>query len=242
MYQDAETGFADHANDTFQEGSFGEEAIRKGFIRKVYGILLTQIMFTLGIMSIFLYIPEVREYSKQHIWLWILAFVMTFIILIVLACCENVRRSFPLNMIFLGLFTFFEAFLLGTVAACYEADEVMYAAAITAVVVLGLTIFAFQTKWDFTMMGGMLCVLLLVLIVFGILAAIFHNKILSMVYASIGALIFSAYIVFDTQMMLGGKHKYALSPEEYIFAALNLYLDIVNLFLFILAIFGGSRD
>ncbi|XP_076093661.1 protein lifeguard 1-like [Mytilus galloprovincialis] len=239
MYHDAETGFA---ADTFQEGSFGEEAIRKGFIRKVYGILLTQIMFTLGIMSIFLYIPEVREYSKQHIWLWILAFVMTFIILIVLACCENVRRSFPLNMIFLGLFTFFEAFLLGTVAACYEADEVMYAAAITAVVVLGLTIFAFQTKWDFTMMGGMLCVLLLVLIVFGILAAIFHNKILSMVYASIGALIFSAYIVFDTQMMLGGKHKYALSPEEYIFAALNLYLDIVNLFLFILAIFGGSRD
>ncbi|CAG2227058.1 LFG [Mytilus edulis] len=193
MYQDAETGFADHADNTFQEGSFGEEAIRKGFIRKVYGILLTQIMFTLGIMSIFLYI-------------------------------------------------LFEAFLLGTVAARYDADEVMYAAAITAVVVLGLTIFAFQTKWDFTMMGGMLCVLLLVLIVFGILAAIFHNKILSMVYASIGALIFSAYIVFDTQMMLGGKHKYALSPEEYIFAALNLYLDIVNLFLFILAIFGGSRD
>lgn len=241
MYQDAETGFSSHDN-TFQEGSFGEEAIRKGFIRKVYGILLTQIMFTMAIMAIFLYIPEVRDYSRENIWLWIVAFVLTFIILIVLACCEGVRRSFPLNMIFLGLFTLFEAFLLGTVAARYHADEVMYAAAITAVVVLGLTIFAFQTKWDFTMMGGMLFVLLLVLIVFGILAAIFHNKILSMVYASIGALIFSAYIVFDTQLMLGGKHKYALSPEEYIFAALNLYLDIVNLFLFILAIFGGSRD
>lgn len=43
-------------------------------------------------------------------------------------------------------------------------------------------------------------------------------------------------------MMLGGKHKYSLSPEEYIFAALNLYLDIVNLFLFILSIIGNARN
>ena len=53
---------------------------------------------------------------------------------------------------------------------------------------------------------------------------------------------FFQYIVFDTQLMLGGKHKYSLSPEEYIFAALNLYLDIVNLFLFILTIVGAARD
>ena len=50
------------------------------------------------------------------------------------------------------------------------------------------------------------------------------------------------YLVFDTQMMMGGKHKYALSPEEYIFAALNLYLDIINLFMFILSIIGNSRN
>ena len=41
--------------------------------------------------------------------------------------------------------------------------------------------------------------------------------------------------------MMGGKHKYSLSPEEYIFSALNLYLDIVNLFLYLLQIFGSSK-
>ena len=41
--------------------------------------------------------------------------------------------------------------------------------------------------------------------------------------------------------MVGGHHKYSLSPEEYIFAALNLYLDIVNLFMFILTIVGAAR-
>ena len=60
-------------------------------------------------------------------------------------------------------------------------------------------------------------------------------------YGSIGALIFSLYIVYDTQLMMGGKHKYALSPEEYIFAALNIYLDVVQLFMYILMIVGGSR-
>ena len=61
-------------------------------------------------------------------------------------------------------------------------------------------------------------------------------------YGSIGALVFSLYLIFDTQLMLGGKHKYAVSPEEYIFAALNLYLDVINLFYMLLLIIGGARD
>lgn len=61
-------------------------------------------------------------------------------------------------------------------------------------------------------------------------------------YASIGALVFSLYLVYDTQLMMGGKHKYSISPEEYIFAALNLYLDIINIFLYILTIIGAARD
>ena len=61
-------------------------------------------------------------------------------------------------------------------------------------------------------------------------------------YGAAGALVFSLYLVYDTQLMLGGKHKYALSPEEYIFAALNIYLDVVYLFMFILMIVGGSRS
>ena len=50
------------------------------------------------------------------------------------------------------------------------------------------------------------------------------------------------YLVFDTQLILGGKHrKYEISPEEYVFAALNLYLDIVSLFLLLLQLIGLCR-
>lgn len=75
---------------------------------------------------------------------------------------------------------------------------------------------------------------------FGIMAICMQDKVVNLVYASLGALVFSIYLVFDTQLMLGGKHRYSISPEEYVFAALNLYLDIVNIFIYILAIVGGS--
>lgn len=121
--------------------------------------------------------------------------------------------------------------------------QVMLAVGICTVVTLGLTLFAFQTKIDFTMMGGVLFAATLILLIFGIVLMFWNGKIATLIYASFGALIFSVYIIYDTQIMLGGNHKYSISPEEYIFAALNLYLDIVNLFLYILTIVAtASRD
>lgn len=43
-------------------------------------------------------------------------------------------------------------------------------------------------------------------------------------------------------MMIGGNHKLSISPEEYIFAALNIYMDIVNIFIYLLAIISAARD
>lgn len=168
--------------------------------------------------------------------------IIIVVALITLACCGEVRRKAPINFIFLILFTFAEAFVLAVSSSTYQKEEVLMAVGITAAVCLGLTLFAFQTKWDFTMMGGILFVAVIILFIFGIVAIFVHNRIVQLVYASLGALIFSIYLVYDTQLMMGGKHKYSISPEEYIFAALNLYVDIINIFMYILAIIGSSRD
>lgn len=225
-----------------QFSAFSEKNVRLGFIRKVYGILLCQLVVTILVMVMFMYIEPVKEYSMNNPWIWYTALAVTFVTLIVLVCCDSVRRKTPLNLIFLGLFTLCESILLGAITSHYDEVSVLLAVGITAGVCLALTLFAFQTKFDFTMCGGLLFVFLMVLIIFGVFAAIFHTKILSVVYASLGALLFSFYLVFDTQLMMGGKHKYSLSPEEYIFAALNLYLDIINLFLMILSLVGEARN
>lgn len=49
------------------------------------------------------------------------------------------------------------------------------------------------------------------------------------------------FLAYDTQLLLGNK-SYSLSPEEYVFATLSLYLDIIYLFSFMLQIFGGGRE
>lgn len=194
-----------------------------------------------------------------------MALGVLFVTMICMACCEGVRRTFPTNFIFLGIFTVAQSFLLGVTASRYAPTEVsvpalkrfisclisyiflyfvqvLMAVGITAAVCLALTIFALQTKVDFTMMGGILLACMVVFMIFGIVAIFFKGKIITLVYASIGALLFSVYLIYDTQLMMGGDHKYSISPEEYIFAALNLYLDIVNIFIYILTIIGASRD
>lgn len=91
-------------------------------------------------------------------------------------------------------------------------------------------------------MGGMLFVALIVLIVCSLIAIFIPGKITVILISSAGALLFSIYLIYDTQMMMGGTHKYAISPEEYIFAALALYMDIINIFLYILSIIGASKN
>lgn len=49
------------------------------------------------------------------------------------------------------------------------------------------------------------------------------------------------FLAVDTQLLLGNKNL-SLSPEEYIFAALNLYTDIIQIFIYILSIVGRSRE
>ncbi|XP_041987772.1 protein lifeguard 1-like [Aricia agestis] len=221
---------------------FTEATIRRGFIRKVYAILMCQLLVTMGAIALFLFHEPTKLFVARNSYLFWIALAVLIVTLIAMACCTNVRRTAPMNFIFLTLFTVAQSFLLGVATSVYDVSEVMMAVGITAAVCLGLTLFAFQTKWDFTMMGGALVALTMVLLVFGLIAIFLPaNRIITLVYASAGVLIFSMYLVYDTQLMMGGKHKYSISPEEYIFAALNLYLDIINIFLYILTIIGASK-
>ena len=63
-------------------------------------------------------------------------------------------RKVPHNYILLSLFTIIEGFMLGMVTLHYSISEVMLAVGVCAAVTLALTIFAFQTKIDFTVIGG----------------------------------------------------------------------------------------
>ena len=196
----------------------------------------------------------------EGVWVYYSSLGVSLVCIISLACCSDVRRKFPVNFIFLGIFTLCEGLMLGTISSYYDVDAVLIAVLITAAVTLALTVFALQTKIDFTVCGGddllgsdlalthcvnsgLLFAVLIVFIIAVFLFSFLARTKWTMIGIGIGgALIFSCYLIYDTQLMMGGKHKYSLSPEEYIFAALNIYLDVVNLFIYILLIFTGGRN
>ena len=109
--------------------------------------------------------------------------------------------------------------------------SVLLAMAITVAVVVVLTIFACQTKWDFTGAGPYLLAALLIFFVFFMIAGIWlrFNKVYNLIYACIGVLLFSALLIYNTQMIVGGKNrKNQLSEDDYVSAPPPPLLTILS--------------
>merc|ERR1719430_625917 len=206
---------------------FEDKAIRRGFMRKVYSILSVQLALTVGVIAYFVLFlplhyhgagcpyPEEEDYSeyslhcnkltfvREHMWLMWTGLGVTLLVIFPMVCIRSLRVSFPINFILLGIFTIAESVTLGMVSMFYEVEAVLIAAGITTAIVFVLTIFAFQTKWDFTMLRGILVCVLFVFILFGIIMIFVpQSKYMQMVYGGLGALIFSVYLLYGVHVSM----------------------------------------
>ncbi|XP_028327455.1 glutamate receptor, ionotropic, N-methyl D-aspartate-associated protein 1b (glutamate binding) [Gouania willdenowi] len=228
-----------HENQDFDFG-LDNKTIRRAFIRKVFLLLTAQLMVTFAFVAVFTFVEQVKAFVLVNMWTYLVSYAVFFVSVCVISCCGSVRRRHPWNLIALSVLTLSLSYMVGMIASFHDTDSVIMAVGITAVVCFTVVIFSLQTKYDFTSCHGVLFVCLMVLIFFGILCIFIRNEILHIVYAGLGAMLFTCFLAVDTQLLLGNK-ELALSPEEYVFAALQLYTDIINIFLYILAIIGRAR-
>uniref|UniRef100_U3FYW5 Transmembrane BAX inhibitor motif-containing protein n=1 Tax=Micrurus fulvius TaxID=8637 RepID=U3FYW5_MICFL len=228
----------------FHVADWDDKKVRHTFIRKVYSIISLQLLVTVGIIAIFSFVEPVSHFVQRNIAVYYASYAVFVVTYLVLVCCEGPRRRFPWNLILLSVFTLAMGFMTGTIASMYSTKAVLIAMLITAIVSIIVTIFCFQTKVDFTSCTGLFCVLGIVVMVTGIITAIVlsfkYVPWLHMLYASIGAIAFTLFLAYDTQLVLGNR-KHTISPEEYVYGALKIYTDIVYIFTFLLQIVG-SRD
>eukprot|EP01026_Neomeris_dumetosa_P008586 TRINITY_DN12765_c0_g1_i5.p2 TRINITY_DN12765_c0_g1~~TRINITY_DN12765_c0_g1_i5.p2 ORF type:complete len:238 (+),score=14.19 TRINITY_DN12765_c0_g1_i5:155-868(+) len=234
---DIEKGLIDRLGDP-SYGNTWEREVRHGFIRKVFGILSVQLLITTIVGAVFVLVEPVKDYVSVNMWPMYLALGITIVLVIVMVCVESARRTHPTNLILLFAFTLAESYLVGAISASVQAEYVLCAFGITAVIVVSLTIYASQTKYDFTTCGGLLMGLFLALMLASILGIFFfQNRIYYAVISGVGAFLFSMYLIYDVQLIMGGR-QYEIGPDEYVFGALTLYLDIINIFLYILSFFS----
>lgn len=115
---------------------------------------------------------------------------------------------------------------------------VVEALTITGFVFAGLSLYAVQSKKDFSFLQGFLFVGVLALLIGGLLNLFLFKSEALMFFMSIGGvLIFSGFILYDTSNILK-----TYPTNEYISATLALYIDVLMLFKYIIILLGGSRE
>jgi protein lifeguard len=139
------------------------------------------------------------------------------------------------------------SYMLGMISSYHDVTSVLIAVGITLVVVIGVTLVSIQTKYDFTNCWLLMICLSFAFLGFGIACAVAsafsgpQSYILQAVYGGVGAVLMSMFLAIDTQMLIGGKRKLQFSPEDYIFAALQIYLDICYIFMYVLTAIGAGK-
>ena len=169
-------------------------------------------------------------------------FVMIFTE-IALLCCRKMARKVPTNYILLLIFTLCETYLVGNICSYYALSQpgiVQVAGLGTSVITAACTLYAFTTKTDFTIMGGLIWLLsfsLMLLILFTWIIGGIYNSFVNNAIISLCIFLMGIFLIYDTQLIVGkGKHK--LSLDDYVIGALIIYVDIITIFLYILALFG----
>ncbi len=205
---------------------------RSSLLSKVMGMLTFSFVFALAGGYVGAKVPG----------LFIPALILEFMLLIALFFVRNNAAGLPC----LYGFTFCSGVTTGPLIAAYIArgmvSVVGQAVAMTAVMTVCLAVYAATTKRDFTNMGGVLLIATLGLVIGGIALIFFRSPLGSAVLSTIGVIVFSLWMIYDVQR--------AKSMEDTVGNAImitvSIYLDILNLFLFLLqllGIFGGDdRD
>ncbi|KAK5017802.1 transmembrane BAX inhibitor motif-containing protein [Cryomyces antarcticus] len=231
-------GEDDNVPDDFKFGGSVSEAtldIRMQFVRKVYSILTVQLLATAALSAVSFWSTSYKTWIQTNQWMmWTSLFgAIGFMLLTFWK-----RKSYPTNLLFLSGFTALEAYSISVITSFYDSKIVLEALIFTLGIFIALTLFACQSKYDFTSWMPYLFGGLWVLIIFGLMSAFFpYNSKVELGYGIVMALIFSGYILVDTQLVMRHYHV-----EEEIAAAISLYLDVINLFLAILRILNSQQN
>ncbi len=213
---------------SFGTVSQASAGLRSLFLTKVYALLTAGLLTTVGVGA------------------WIVsAGIMPpigLLMIVSLVCIFGMypaRRVPGLNLLLFFVFTALEGAILGPLLAQISIAHpgvVTQTALVTLTVFAALTGYVFVSRKDFSFLAGFLFVGLIGMIVAGLVMMFFNIPMLSTLYAVCGVLLFSGYILFDTSQIIN-----RLGPDDFVVGAIELYLDLINLFLYLLRLFS-SRD
>jgi modulator of FtsH protease len=216
--------------------------VQLSFLQKVYSLFLLGLVSAFAGAFVMVTNMDLARAVLPH------SIILLIVYLAVFFGCLAVRKTPGLNVAALLAFTFVSGvfitpFILFAVAQAGGSFGIVYeAAGITGSIFVGLTVYTFLTKKDFSFLGGVVSIGLWAVLGIGfvlMIASLFHVNIegASLALAWITSVLFSLFVLYDTSRIMRTHES-----DEYVSAALSLYLDFLNLFLAILRILSSRRD
>jgi FtsH-binding integral membrane protein len=209
----------------------GEE--RASLVRRTYSLVFVSVLVTMFGASFGLSQPALMQTVMRHP---IIGFLC---VLAPLFLATRTRQQFPANIGLVLLFTFVEGVFISPLLFIYGRTQpglISQAAGLTVGAFGILTLYAFVSRRDFSAWGSFLVVGLWVLIGTMLINLFFRNQTADLWLASVTVLIFSGLLVFDTWRL-----RNVYGPDDYVMAAVQIYLDLLNMFLAVLRILGNRR-
>src|ERR1700704_6063688 len=220
---------------SYQTGTLvrtGEE--RATLVRRTYSLVLVSVLVTMVGASFGLSQPNLMAAVAQH------PFIAFFCSLAPLLLATRKKAEFPMNIGLILLFNLVMGVIISPALFVYGKQQpglIPQAAMLTLGAFGILTLYAFVSRRDFSAWGSFLIVGLWVLIATMFLNFFFQNAAVGLWLAAVTVLLFSGLLVFDTWRL---RNYYG--PDEYVGAAVQIYLDLLNMFMAILRITGNRRS
>jgi FtsH-binding integral membrane protein len=220
---------------SYQTGTLvrtGEE--RATLVRRTYSLVLVSVLVTMVGASFGLSQPQLMQAVAQH------PFIAFFASLVPLLLATRKKADFPFNIGLVLVFNFVIGVIISPALYFYNRAQpgVIGQAAVLTLGAFGiLTLYAFVSRRDFSAWGSFLMVGLWVLIGTSLLNLFFQNQVANLWLASVTVLLFSGLLVFDTWRL-----RNIYGPDEYVGAAVQIYLDLLNIFMAVLRVLGNRRN
>lgn len=221
------------------------EAEQARFITKVYGWMAIGLALTGAVSYLIANSPALLQiiYGNKFVF-W--GLLIGELLMVGYLAAAVTRMSAATATLVYMLYAVVNGLTLSGIFILYTSTSIVGTFLITAGTFAAMSAYGYFTKQDLTKAGNLLFMALIGLVIATVVNIIFRNPILHWIITYAGILIFVGLTAYDTQkikqMNIIGNEGTEEDHKEAIMGALTLYLDFINLFLYLLRLFGRSND
>jgi FtsH-binding integral membrane protein len=216
-----------------------------GFMYKVYAYMAGALVLTAITAYSISQSPSATTFLFSHPYV-ILGILVIQIALVFVINFFISHLSFPVMLILFMGYALLLGITLSSLFLIYHINSIYVTFAVTAILFAAMALYGYYTQSDLTTLGRLAGFALFGLIIALLVNLFFQNSLFDLVISGIGVLVFICLIAFDSQKIKNiGANLISHQQEENkiaLLCALILYLDVINLFLFLLRFLGKRRN